>query len=119
MLEMNVYFTGENGKAVKHYCSSGLLFNRDTSQCDLAINVDCSEGAWEVGSFTETVCVDHRSDCDVFVKEGGCTCQGDVCDWQTFVLHNCPKSCGNSKGSLPIRLSPSMTIQATQKKRML
>ncbi|XP_037774166.1 spidroin-1-like [Penaeus monodon] len=93
----SAYWQCEGGQAVQHFCSSGLLFNRDTSQCDLAINVDCSEGAWEEGAFLETACVDRRLDCPKFVKDGGCQCSGSNCDWQSFVLRNCPKSCGNCK----------------------
>ncbi|XP_037776681.1 LOW QUALITY PROTEIN: uncharacterized transmembrane protein DDB_G0289901-like [Penaeus monodon] len=93
----SVYWQCEGGQAVQYFCSSGLLFNRDTSQCDLAINVDCSEGAWEEGAFLETACVDRRLDCPKFVKNGGCQCSGSNCDWQSFVLRNCPKSCGSCK----------------------
>nr|XP_027223273.1 uncharacterized protein LOC113815384 [Penaeus vannamei] len=93
----SAYWLCEGGQAVQHFCSNGLLFNRDTSQCDLAINVDCSEGAWEEGAFLETACVDRRLDCPKFVKDGGCQCSGSNCDWQSFVLRNCPKSCGSCK----------------------
>ncbi|XP_071522253.1 uncharacterized protein [Panulirus ornatus] len=87
----------EKGKAAKHSCSNGLLFNRDTGLCDYAINVDCTSGAWDVGSFVESSCIDRRRDCDTFVQEGGCDCHKDNCDWQTFVLTNCPRSCGKCK----------------------
>ncbi|XP_076055290.1 uncharacterized protein LOC143033688 [Oratosquilla oratoria] len=82
------------GHAVRHSCGHGLLFNRDTSQCDLAINVVCSPTAWDEGSFTQHLCADRRQDCHHMAKHGGCSCKEGSCDFQTFVLSNCPKSCG-------------------------
>ncbi|KAK8722372.1 hypothetical protein OTU49_012436, partial [Cherax quadricarinatus] len=103
--ECDAYWQCENGNGVKYYCSSGLLFNRDTSQCDLAVNVDCTAEAWDEGSFTEIACVDRRKDCATIAVKGGCQCTETNCDWQTFILKNCPKACGTCNGEQDVKMA--------------
>lgn len=50
----------------------------------------------EVTTKPNPVCIDHRYDCSYLASTGGCEClsgSGD-CAWESFVVNECPKSCG-------------------------
>merc|ERR1712168_1401977 len=38
-------------------------------------------------------CMDRSRDCPDLVAAGGCECTGASCDWETFVINTCPRSC--------------------------